>query len=400
MADTSSSPPPRQPASASSLLNDVRFRGILYQILVLGAVFALGAYLVNNTLNNLNAREIATGFGFLDREAGFDISEGVIDYSPADTYFQALVVGILNTLKVSALGVVFATVLGTVIGVARLSSNWLVARMATVYVEGLRNIPLLLQLFFWYTLITQAFPATRQALVPMDGVFLTNRGFRFPVPVWETGQTLALIGMIAGLGVTWWLSRRANRIQADTGRRPMVLLPAIGATVGLALVGWVLGGAPTAWDVPSLKGFNFVGGGNISPEFAALLLGLTLYTAAFIAEIVRGGILAVSWGQTEAALALGLRKSLVMRLILLPQALRVIVPPLTSQYLNLVKNSSLAVAIGYPDLVSTANTTINQTGQAVEGVLIIMLVYLTVSLSISAFMNWYNGYVSIKGGRS
>lgn len=400
MAERPSSSRVRQPSSASSLLNDVRVRGIIYQILALGAVLALGGYLVNNTLNNLSAREIATGFGFLDREAGFDISESVLSYSPADTYFQALVVGLMNTMKVSILGVILATVLGTIVGVARLSSNWLVARLATLYVEGLRNIPLLLQLFFWYALITEALPGTRQALNPVEGVFLSNRGFRFPVPVWETGQTLALIGLVVAVVLAWLLNRRASNIQAQTGNRPNVLLPALGLMFGLSIAGWLLGGAPTAIDVPALKGFNFAGGGNVSPEFAALLLGLTLYTASFIAEIVRGGILAVAWGQTEAALALGLRKSLVMRLILLPQALRVIVPPLTSQYLNLVKNSSLAVAIGFPDLVSTANTTINQTGQAVEGVMVIMLVYLTISLTISGFMNWYNGYVSLKGGRS
>lgn len=388
--------PPRK----SSFLNDQRVRGVLYQILTIGAVLAIGWYLVNNTLTNLAARDIATGFGFLEREAGFDISESVIEYSPADTYGRVLVAGLLNTLKVSLIGIALATVLGTLIGIARLSNNWLVAKLATVYVEGLRNIPLLLQLFFWYAIIGVALPHPRQALEPVSGWFLSNRGFRFPFPEWELGWTLAIIGLVLAAVITWFLNRRATKIQGETGRRPNVLVPGLALFIGLPVVLWAAGGAPTAIDVPEMAGFNFRGGASVSPEFAALLLGLTLYTASFIAEIVRGGILSVHYGQTEAAMAIGLRRGLVMRLILLPQALRVIIPPLTSQYLNLTKNSSLAIAIGYPDLVATANTSINQTGQAVEGVAIIMAVYLTVSLSISAFMNWYNSYIGLRGGRN
>lgn len=382
-----------------SFLNDTRVRAVLYQILTIGVVVGIGAYLVHNTLTNLAARDIATGFGFLEREAGFDISETVIGYTPADTYSRVILAGLLNTLKVSVIGIVLATILGTLIGIARLSNNWLVAKFASIYVEGLRNIPLLLQLFFWYALIQTALPHPRQALQPLEGVFLSNRGFRYPFPVWETGWTLAIVGIVLAVAATWWLNRRASRIQGETGRRPNVLYPAIGLFIGLPLVLWAAGGAPTAIDVPEMAGFNFRGGARVTPEFAALLFGLTLYTASFIAEIVRGGILAVPYGQTEAAVAIGLRRGLVMRLVLLPQALRVIIPPLTSQYLNLTKNSSLAIAIGYPDLVATANTTINQTGQAVEGVAIIMAVYLTVSLSISAFMNWYNGHIALRGGR-
>ncbi|MCA1940815.1 MAG: amino acid ABC transporter permease [Caenispirillum bisanense] len=382
-----------------SFLNDTRVRAVLYQILTIGAVVAIAAYLVNNTLTNLAARDIATGFGFLEREAGFDISESVIGYTPADTYGRVLLAGLMNTLKVSIIGIVLATLLGTIVGIARLSNNWLVAKFASVYVEGLRNIPLLLQLFFWYALIQTALPHPRDALQPLEGLFLSNRGFRFPYPVWETGWTLALVGLALAAVATWWLNRRASRIQGETGRRPNVIGPAIALFVGLPLALWAVAGAPTAIDVPELTGFNFRGGARVTPEFAALLVGLTLYTASFIAEIVRGGILAVPYGQTEAAVAIGLRRGLVMRLVLLPQALRVIIPPLTSQYLNLTKNSSLAIAIGYPDLVATANTSINQTGQAVEGVAIIMAVYLTVSLSISAFMNWYNGHIALRGGR-
>ncbi|GAA0588840.1 amino acid ABC transporter permease [Caenispirillum bisanense] len=384
---------------SGSFLNDTRVRAVLYQVLTIGVVVAIGGYLVHNTLTNLSARDIATGFGFLEREAGFDISESVIEYSPADTYGRVILAGLMNTLKVSVIGIVLATVLGTIIGIARLSNNWLLAKLASIYVEGLRNIPLLLQLFFWYALIQTSLPHPRDALEPIEGVFLSNRGFRYPFPVWETGWTLGVVGLGLAAVATWWLNRRANRIQGDTGRRPNVLLPALGLFIALPVALWAVGGAPTAIDVPELSGFNFRGGALLTPEFAALLFGLTLYTAAFIAEIVRGGILAVPFGQTEAAVAIGLRRGLVMRLVLLPQALRVIIPPLTSQYLNLTKNSSLAIAIGYPDLVATANTTINQTGQAVEGVAIIMAVYLTVSLSISAFMNWYNGHIALRGGR-
>ncbi|AMW34915.1 amino acid ABC transporter permease [Haematospirillum jordaniae] len=390
---------PGKSRSGGALLNDVRIRGIIAQVLVLGAVSALIAWLVHNTLSNLAALQIATGYGFLEREAAFDISESVIQYSPADTYLRVLAAGLLNTLKVSLIGIILATLIGTLFGIARLSSNWIIARIAGIYVEGLRNIPLLLQLFFWYALITEALPNPKQALQPLEGVFLSNRGIKIPWPVWETGHTIAVVGFFAALVVAFFLNVRATRIQNATGQRPGVLLPALGLMIIFPVLGWLAGGAPTEISTPVLRGFNFRGGANLSPEFTALLTGLTLYTGTFIAEIVRGGISAVPWGQTEAAVALGLKRSRVMRLILLPQALRVIIPPLTSQYLNLVKNSSLAVAIGYPDLVSVANTAINQTGQAVEGVAIIMAVYLTISLSISAFMNWYNSHIALRGGR-
>ncbi len=320
-------------------------------------------------------------------------------YSPADTYFRVLVVGVLNTLKVSVIGIVLASIIGTIAGVARLSSNWLIAKFATFYVESLRNIPVLLQLFFWYSLITEGLPSPRQAFNPIAGVFLSNRGFGIPVPDWGATMTAIMVALAAGVAAAWAITLWARKRQEQTGQIFPAFRVGLALIVGLPVLAWLLGGAPTAMDTPELTGFNFRGGATLSPEFGALLIGLVLYTGTYIAEIVRGGILAVSHGQTEAGLALGLRKSWVMRLILLPQALRVIIPPLTSQYLNLTKNSSLAVAIGYPDLVSVANTSINQTGQAIEGVGIIMLVYLTVSLSISAFMNWYNRRIALKGGR-
>ena len=379
--------------------NDRRFRAVLYQVAVLGGVAAVIAYLVSNTLANLEARQIATGFGFLGREAGFGISESPLPYSPADTYFRALIVGVVNTLLVSAIGIVLATLIGIVVGVARLSRNWIIARLAGVYVEGLRNIPVLLQLFFWYSLITVGLPGPRQALNPMPGVFLSARGLKLPSLAWDPTYPWMALAAVVGLALAWAIARWARRRQENTGQPFPVVRTGLALVFGLPLVVWLLGGMPTALEMPELRGFNFVGGLTVTPEFTALLVGLVLYTGSFIAEIVRGGILAVPHGQTEAALAIGLTRGQVLRLITLPQALRVIIPPLTSQYLNLTKNSSLAVAIGYPDLVSVANTAINQTGQAVEGVAIIMAVYLTVSLSISAFMNWYNRRIAVRGGR-
>lgn len=385
----------RDGAGISFSLNDPTVRATVYQILVIGAVVALGWYLISNTLDNLSRRAIATGFGFLGREASFGISEHLIDYSPRDNYGTALLVGVLNTLKVSIIGVVLATLLGTLVGIARLSSNWLVARLAGVYVETVRNIPPLLQLFFWYALITESMPPVRQAVNPLPGVFLSQRGVWFPVPmpdpVWGTMGIALLVGIAAAWGVARWAKARQDR----TGQPFPRGWVGLGLILGLPLIAYVAGGAPTALDMPVLQGFNFRGGLVLTPEFFAILIGLVVYTAAFIAEVVRGGILAVNWGQTEAARALGLPQGRTLRLVVLPQALRVIVPPLTSQYLNLTKNSSLALAIGYPDLVSIANTAINQTGQAIEGVAIIMGTYLSISLTISLFMNWYNKRIAL-----
>lgn len=395
---------PRTPTAAAAgtraaWWNDRRVRGILYQVLVLGGVLLLIAYLVSNTLENLASRNIATGFGFLGREAGFGVSETVIEYSPADTYLRVLVVGLLNTLKVALIGIVLASIVGTLAGVARLSRNWLVARFATIYVEGLRNIPVLLQLFFWYSLITEALPGPRQALNPLPGVYLSARGLKLPEPVWQTTHLWMGIAFVLGVAGAWLIGRWAKQRRERTGQLFPTFQVGAALIIGLPVLAWLAGGAPIGMNVPELKGFNFAGGLTVTPEFAALLVGLVLYTGTFIAEIVRGGILAIAHGQTEAGLALGLSRGQVLRLIVLPQALRIIIPPLTSQYLNLTKNSSLAVAIGFPDVVSTANTAINQTGQAVEGIAVIMAVFLTISLSISTFMNWYNRRIALKGGR-
>lgn len=375
--------------------NDPDVRAIVYQVVALAAVAAIGWFLVSNTLANLESRRIASGFGFLGYEAGFAIGESPIEYGPQNTYARAILVGLLNTVRVAVIGIILATIIGTVVGIARLSKNWLIAKLAGGYVEVVRNIPLLLQLFFWYAVITENMPGPRQALSPFPGVFISTRGIKLPAPTDHVAFDLAagffLIAIVLAILISNWARRRQNA----TGMPFPVWRTGIALVVGLPILGWLVGGAPFELDVPKLQGFNFVGGATLTPEFAALLAGLVIYTAGFIAEVVRSGIQAVSHGQWEAAQALGLKPDQVLRLVVLPQALRVIIPPMTSQYLNLTKNSSLAVAIGYPDIVSVANTTLNQTGQAIEGILIIMAVYLSISLSISMFMNWYNRHIAL-----
>jgi general L-amino acid transport system permease protein len=377
-------------SKAIPFYNDPKKRSILFQIATLLIVGLAAFYLLSNTLTNLEKQSIATGIGFLQKEAAFEIGESPIAYSSADTYGRALVVGFLNTLIVSFIGIVISIILGTVIGVARLSSNWLVSKFAGWYIELLQDIPVLLQLFFWYAFFYNVLPSPKQALNPMAGVFLSNRGLVFAIPESHpVYKYMAIAVVVAGIAI-YFLRRWARARQARTGQIFPVFRVSLALLIGLPLLTWLVGGAPTAMNVPALQGFNFKGGRNISPEFTALLLGLILYTAAFVAEVVRAGIQSVSKGQTEAAMSLGLKSAFVLNLVVLPQALRVIIPPLTSQMLNLTKNSSLAVAIGYPDFVSVAGTTINQTGQAIEGVALMMIVYLTLSLLTSAFMNWYN----------
>ena len=388
---------PALPKAKVAPWNDPIIRGWFFQIVVIGAVALFAWYLVTNTLENLERQRIATGFHYLSRESGFEIGDTMIPYSPADTYARAIFVGILNTLRVSILGIVLATILGTLIGVGRLSPNWLLNKLCESYVELFRNVPLLLWLFLIYKVISEAFPGPRQAIGALwDTVFLSNRGLYFPVPFAHDVHGWMGIALLVGIAATWAIRRWAKARQARTGQPFPTIKAGIAAIIGLPLLVWLLGGAPLDFSVPHLKGFNFEGGTVIQPEFTALLVGLTLYTSAFIAEIVRSGILALHKGQSEAAYSLGLTRGQATRLVLLPQALRVIVPPMTSQYLNITKNSSLAIAIGYPDLVASVNVTINQTGQAVENVLIIMAAYLTVSLSISFFMNWYNRRIALK----
>jgi len=388
---------PTEGSSITKIWNNPTFRGVFWQIVLVVVVVGSGLYLANNAFENLARQHIASGFGFLNRESGFDISEKLVQYEPSDTYRDAFVVGLLNTFEVAGLGVVLATILGTLIGVARLSPNWLLRKLAQSYVELWRNLPLLLQLFFWYSIMHVVAPGPREAWVLLPDVFLSNRGLMFPVPEADPTHKFIwiafFVGIIAAIGLDWWGRKR----QEATGKPFPILGASAALIIGLPVLVFLATGMHLVLNKPAMQGFNFAGGASFSPELTALLLGLVVYTASYIAEIVRSGILAVSHGQTEAASALGLQRGNVLRLIILPQALRVIIPPMTSQYLNLTKNSTLAVAIGFPDLVFVANTQINQTGQAIEGIGIIMATYLVISLSISLLMNIYNARIALKG---
>ncbi len=375
---------------------DPRVRSVVFQIVVALALILFAAFIVHNTTTNLAKRGIASGFEFLRNISGFPISQSLVHYELTSTYGRVFVVGLLNTLIVSAIGIVLATFLGFVIGILRLSRNWLIAKLAAVYVETLRNIPLLVQCFFWYFGLITPLPGPRQSLSFADAIFVNARGIYTPGLVPEPGFAAVPIAFVVGIVATVFVARWAKRRQLATGQQFPTGQVGLALIVGLPVLAALVTGLPWSWDYPELKGFNFSGGWWVQPEFLALLLALTMYTAAFIAEIVRAGILAVSHGQTEAAYALGLRPGTTTRLVIIPQAMRVIVPPLTSQYLNLVKDSSLGVAIAYPDLVSVfAGTTLNQTGQAVECIAMTMGVYLTISLGISAFMNWYNRRIAL-----
>ena len=377
------------------LIYNPKVRSIAYQAVLCAVIVFLAWSAIHNAAENLARAKIASGFGFWDTTAGFDISQTLIEYQATSTYGRAFWVGLINTLVVAGLGIVLATILGFLIGIARLSKNWLLAQCARVYVEVMRNIPLLLQIIFWWAVFRESLPGPRDAIDLGGSILVSNRGFKYPVPVWEPALWPILIAFFAGIAGSWWVARWARVRQEATGEQFPVFGASVGMILGLPLLVWLATGMPGELSRPVLRGFNFVGGGTMTPEFAALLIGLVVYTAAFIAEIVRSGIQAVAWGQWEAAGALGVRRGRIMRLVVLPQALRVIIPPMTSQYLNITKNSSLAVAIGYPEIVSIAGTTLNQTGQAIEGVAIIMAVYLTISLSISLFMNWYNRAIAL-----
>ena len=371
-------------------------RGMLYQLLAILGVVALVWFLASNTQENMKVRGIQSGFDFLSQAAGFDIGETMIPYDPSESYGKAIWVGVLNTLRVALIGIVLTTVLGVLIGVGRFSRNALVRGLCYGYVELFRNVPILLQLLMWYLFFVEVLPPPQQAWNAGDLFYLSKGGFAFPEPIWAAGHGWMLLGALGGVAVGVWWRRRAQRMFELTGQDRNRWAVPLAAVLLLALVGWALGGAPREWSLPEQQAFMVDGGASATPEFMAVLLGLVVYTAAFVAEVVRGGIQSVSHGQTEAASAIGLSRRQQMRLVVLPQALRVIVPPMTNQYLNLTKNSSLAVAIGYPDVVSIANTTLNQSGRAVECIAIIMLVYLCTSLGTSALMNWYNTRVAIK----
>ncbi len=375
---------------------DPRLRGIVYQVVMLGALVFLVWTASSYAVANMARLGIPLNFAFWNQTAGFEINQTLVSYSALSTYGQAFWVGLLNTLLVSALGVVFATVIGFVIAVLRLSPNWIVSKLATVYVELFRNIPLLLQLLFWYTVVLKSLPQPRQSVSIFGAVFLNTRGLVLPSPVLRDGAGLVgwalLVGVVAAVVFAIYAARR----QAATGQQLPRFWVGLALVVGLPLVAYLALGLPIGLDLPQLKGFNFIGGKQIFPELAALLLGLSIYTGAFISEIVRSGIQAVGRGQHEAADALGIRPNTTMQRVVIPQAMRVIVPPLTNQYLNLVKNSSLAVFIGYPDLVQVfAGTVLNQTGAAIQCMALTMAVYLIISLALSTLMNWYNRRVAL-----
>ena len=385
--------PPR-----AALLDDPKFRGIVYQILLCLLIALAAAAVVRNVTENLARNRITSGFGFLDQTAGFDISQTLIDYSvQTSTYGRAFWVGLLNTLLIAGLGIVLATIWGFVIGIARLSRNWLVANVARGYVELIRNIPLLLQLLFWYNAVLKALPEMRESIV-LGGAVLNNRGLFLPQPNFGPGTGLVALAFVIGIASALGLRLAAKRRLERTGQTIPVFGSSLALVIGLPIIAFLLAGAEVRLIHPELGRFNVRGGVEILPEFGALLFGLVVYTAAFIAEVVRAGLLSVSRGQTEAAAALGLRRRQILNLIVIPQAKRVIIPPLTNQYLNLTKNSSLAVAIGYPDFVQIfTGTVLNQTGQAVEVVVITLAVYLALSLTTSAAMNWYNARVAYVG---
>jgi general L-amino acid transport system permease protein len=371
------------------------FRGLLYQVVAVLVIGGVVWWLASNTAENMRVRGIKSGFDFLTQPAGFDIGESLFAFDSNNPYWKAFLVGVANTLRVAVIGVILTTILGTLVGVGRFSRNGLVRGICYGYVELFRNVPVLLQLLMWYLVFTELLPDIAEAK-NIGSVFLSKGGVTYPGPVWEAGHLWIMFAMIAGAIAAWFYRRWAQKQFEATGKlRSMFWMPV--AIVLLAgVLGWFVGGMPNEWQIPKKGEFAVEGGASLTPEFLAVLFGLVLYTAAFVAEVVRSGIQSVPRGQSEAAQALGLAKGQEMQKVLLPQALRVIIPPMTNQYLNLTKNSSLAVAIGYPDVVSISNTALNQTGRAVECIAIIMLVYLTTSLSTSFFMNWYNSRSAIK----
>ena len=383
---------PKQKLSFS----DPKVRAWLFQIITIVAVVSLGWYLFHNTQTNLQHRGITSGFDFLERSAGFGIAQHLIDYTESDSYARVFVIGLLNTLLVTVIGVVLATLLGFIIGVARLSPNWMINKLATVYVEVFRNIPPLLQILFWYFAVFLTMPGPRNSHNFGDTFFVSSRGLNMPAALAADGFWPFVASLVVAIVAIVLMTRWANKRFEATGVPFHKFWAGLALLVVIPTLCVLLFGTPLHWEMPKLAGFNFVGGWVLIPELLALTLALTVYTAAFIAEIVRSGIKSVSHGQTEAARSLGLRPGPTLRKVIIPQALRVIIPPLTSQYLNLAKNSSLAAGIGYPEMVSLfAGTVLNQTGQAIEVIAITMSVYLAISISISLLMNWYNKRIAL-----
>lgn len=388
---TSTSPPKKKNWSWRSQA----FRGLIYQVLAIALIAVAVWFLAHNTLTNMKARGIQSGFDFLLGPAGFDIGESLYPFDSAQPYWQAFLVGLTNTLRVAVMGIILTTILGTLLGVGRFSRNALVRGVCYAYVEFFRNVPVLLQLLMWYLLFTEGLPDAVDAWT-LGPLFLSKGGLSFPIPVWASGHLWGVGGLVVGIVLAVVYRKWAFQQFEKTGQLKSMFWTPVALILASGVVCWLLGGAPFTFNAPFKGEFAIENGGALTPEFLSVLVGLTIYTAAFVAEVVRSGIQSVARGQGEAASALGLNPSQSMRLVMLPQALRVIIPPMTNQFLNLTKNSSLAVAIGYPDVVSIANTSLNQTGRAVECIAIVMLVYLTTSLSTSLLMNWYNTRSAIK----
>jgi general L-amino acid transport system permease protein len=380
-----------------ALLRNEKVRGILYQFIVIVGFVLVAYFIAKNTAHNIEIRGIKSGFDFLDSTAGFDITETPIPFSPQSTHWEVFKVGLFNTLIISFAGIILSTILGLIIGVARLSSNWLINRLAAGYIETFRNIPVLLQILFWYNVVLATLPSTRQSVNFFDSVFINNRGLFVPMPIFESGGWLIGAAFITALIGGWWIHRWAVRRHEATGENFPAFWTGLGLVIVLPLLAYFAAGQPMHFDYPALKGFNFQGGKVFTPEFLALLFALTIYTATFIAEAIRSGIEAVAKGQKEAATALGLTATQSLRFVVLPQAIRIAIPPIINQYLNLAKNSSLAAAVGYPELVTIfAGTSLNQTGQALEIIGITMLTYLLISLLVSVILNWFNAKMQIK----
>jgi general L-amino acid transport system permease protein len=374
------------------LFNDKELRSVTIQVITMALIFAFFFFIINNAINNLEAIGKGYSFSFLWDASNYDINQTLIEYDSRSPHWRAAIVGIINTLLVAVAGIILSTIVGFILGVLRLSSNWLINRVVYVYIEYVRNVPVLLHILLVHGIVVNTLPIPKNALMAFDGtLFLTNRGFYTPKPLFEPAMWAVLIAFIIGIGFAIWFKGYAKKVQDATGKIYPVFLISLGAIILFPIIVFFLAGAPLTWDYPELKGFNFKGGLVLRPEFVALWIALSLYTAAFIAEIVRAGIQAISHGQTEAAYALGIKPSRTMQLVIIPQALRVIIPPLSSQYLNITKNSSLAIAIGYMDIVATiGGISLNQTGREMECMTIVLALYLAFSLMISAFMNWYN----------
>ncbi|MFT5221041.1 MAG: general L-amino acid transport system permease protein [Planctomycetota bacterium] len=381
----------KEPSLVHRLFFDKELRSVTIQVFTIALLFAFFFYIINNAITNLDAIGKGFSFKFLGEASNYDINQTLIEYDSRSPHWRAALVGILNTLLVAVTGIIISTVVGFILGVLRLSSNWLINKVVYVYIEYVRNVPVLLHILLVHGIVVNTLPLPKNALNFEDALFLTNRGFYTPKPLFEPAMWAVLIAFIVGIGFTWWFRRYARKTQDATGKIFPVLWISLAAILVFPILVFFVAGAPVNWEMPELKGFNFKGGLVLRPEFVALTLALSLYTAAFIAEIVRAGIQAISHGQTEAALALGIKPNRTMQLVIIPQALRVIIPPLTSQYLNITKNSSLAIAIGYMDIVATiGGISLNQTGREMECMTIVLGLYLVFSLTISSFMNWYN----------